>query len=62
MLSLATLIELKLASGMTAPHRLRDLDDALQLIRRNGLEYGKQLHPYVREKFAELWQLAQYED
>jgi hypothetical protein len=28
-LSLRTLLELKLASGMTAPHRPRDLDDVI---------------------------------
>ena len=31
--TLEKLIELKLASGMTAPHRLRDLADVLELIR-----------------------------
>jgi hypothetical protein len=36
-LPLATLVELKLASGMTAPHRLRDLADVLELIRIRGL-------------------------
>jgi hypothetical protein len=30
-------MELKLAAGMTAPHRLRDLADVLELIRVNGL-------------------------
>src|SRR5262249_7327122 len=33
---LTTLLELKIASGMTAPHRLRDLADALELIRVNA--------------------------
>lgn len=60
-LNLKTLLELKIASGMTAPHRPRDLDDAIQLIRINALprDYVDQLDPFVREKFAELWQAAQ---
>lgn len=63
-LKLPVLIELKLASGMTAAHRPRDLDDVIQLIRANRLprEYGERLDPYVRSKFAELWQAAQIEE
>jgi hypothetical protein len=63
-LALRPLLELKLASGMTAPHRPRDLDDAIQLIRRNGLprDYAGQLDPWVREKFLELWQAAQVDE
>lgn len=55
-LKLATLIELKLASGMSAPHLPRDLDDVIQLIRINGLpqSYTDQLNPYVHEKYLEL--------
>lgn len=60
--SLTTLIELKIASGMTAPHRPRDFDDAIRLVRANALprEYAANLHEYVRAKFDELWQLAQH--
>jgi hypothetical protein len=60
-ISLPKLIELKLASGMTAPDRPRDLDDVIQLIRVNELprEFGNGLHPWVREKFDELWGYAQ---
>jgi len=36
-LNLKALLELKIASGMTASHRPRDLDDAIQLIRINAL-------------------------
>ncbi len=63
-LSLPVLIELKLASGMTAPHRLQDLADVLRLIRVNSLpaEYAEQLSPYVRQRFGELWAAAQHED
>jgi hypothetical protein len=49
-ITLPTLLELKLASGMTAPHRVQDLADVIQLIRVNQLPdtYGEQLNPYVR--------------
>lgn len=62
--SLLTLLELKLASGMTAPHRLQDLADVMALVRANRLpaDYAEQLHPYVAEKFRELWQAAQVQD
>jgi len=64
LLPLETLIELKIASGITAPHRLRDLADVIELIRVNALPetYGERLHPYVRDRFAELWQAAQGSD
>ena len=54
-ISLEKLIELKLASGMTAPHRLKDLADVQELIKIRGLgpEFSEQLDPYVREKFLE---------
>jgi len=53
---LAILIELKLASGMTNPGRLRDLADVQELIRTLKLpqSYADQLDPYVRETFAQL--------
>jgi hypothetical protein len=56
-LTLPTLIELKLASGMTAPSRLKDLADVQELIRMLHLPstFGDQLDPYVRMKFDELW-------
>ena len=61
---LAVLIELKLASGMSAPHRLRDLADVLELIRSARLraELADELDPFVRDKYLELWQAAQAED
>lgn len=63
-LRLDVLLELKIASGMTAPHRPQDLADAIQLIKVNGLpqDFHERLHPYVREKFGELWQYAQIEE
>lgn len=56
-LPLGKLIEMKLASGMTAPHRAKDLGDVVELIRTAKLprELGDELHPYVRPKYDELW-------
>lgn len=64
LLDLKSLIELKLASWMTSPHRLRDGDDVVRLIKLNDLprEYGNRLHEYVRSKFNECWDLAQVKD
>ena len=57
-------VEMKLASGMTAPHRLQDLADVLQLIAVAKLprELAETLDPYVRAKYEELWQTAQRPD
>jgi hypothetical protein len=54
---LPTLIELKLASGMTNPGRLKDLADAQELIKvlRLTKSFADQLNPYVRAKFLDLW-------
>jgi hypothetical protein len=56
-LTLEKLIELKLASVMTAPHRLRDLADVQELIkiRQLGADFAERLNPYVRDKYLELW-------
>jgi hypothetical protein len=63
-LELDALIELKLASGMTAPHRGQDLVDVMELIRARTLPlaHAERLHEWVREKYRELWQLAQVRD
>jgi len=54
--TLAKLIELKLASGITAPHRLRDLDvQELIKVRGLGSEFAGQLDPYVRNEYLKLW-------
>jgi hypothetical protein len=60
-LPIESLVELKLASGQSAPHRLRDLADVLELIRAAGLpqEFGDRLDASVRQKFRELWVAAQ---
>ena len=54
--SLTTLIELKLASGMTNPGRLKDLADVQELIKALNLpsSLAGQLNPFVRDKFSEL--------
>ncbi|MDT5121709.1 MAG: hypothetical protein QOC96_1191 [Acidobacteriota bacterium] len=54
--TLEKLIDLKLASGMTAPDRLKDLADVQELIKLRCLtaDFAEQLNPYVREKFLEL--------
>ena len=61
LLPLPKLIELKLASGMSAPHRLKDLADVLELVRAAGLQesLGEQLDESVRAKYRELWHAAQ---
>ena len=60
LLPLERLVELKLASGMSAPHRLRDLADVLELIRVLDLpaEFETKLDESVRAKFRELWEAA----
>jgi hypothetical protein len=56
-LNLPTLVELKIASGMTNPGRLKDLGDIQQLIQAANLsaDFANELNPYVREKYLELW-------
>ncbi|OQY90684.1 MAG: hypothetical protein B6D38_02840 [Anaerolineae bacterium UTCFX1] len=55
------LIELKLASGMSAPHRLRDLADVQDLVATLKLpvELAESLDESVRETFQMLWHSAQ---
>ncbi len=57
---LPTLIELKLASGMTQPDRMKDLTDVLELIKLTNLPaaFVSHLHPFVAAKFSELWHVA----
>ncbi len=56
-LRLPTLIELKLASGISNPRRAKDLVDVQQLIETLSLaeDFADQLNPYVQDKFKELW-------
>lgn len=57
MLPVERWVELKLASGMVAKHRLKDLADVQELIRSAHLPhaFADALHPWVRDKFEELW-------
>lgn len=59
-IGLPKLVDLKLASGMTAPGRLKDLADVLELIKVLDLpiDFVTQLHPFVRLKYRELWKEA----
>jgi hypothetical protein len=56
-ISLEKLIELKLASGITNPNRLKDLADIQELVRaiRPPRDLADRLDPYVRGKYLELW-------
>jgi hypothetical protein len=55
--TLEKLVELKLASGMTAPDRLKDLADVQELIKARSLgsEFAEELNPYVRGQYMRLW-------
>lgn len=56
--NLASLIELKLASGMSGTDRMKDLSDVQELIKCLGLSlnFESSLHEYVRPKYRELWE------
>lgn len=55
-ITLEKLVELKLASGMSAPHRLKDLADVQELIKVKRLtaDFANKLDASVREKYLEL--------
>lgn len=57
-ISLPKLIELKLASGMTALDRLKDLADVQEMIKAKGLkeDFAEKLDESVQGKFRELHQ------
>jgi hypothetical protein len=57
-ITLEKLVELKLASGMSAPHRLKDLADVQELIKVKRLtaDFANKLDASVREKYLELQQ------
>jgi len=61
LLNLPTLIELKLASGMTSLDRLKDLADVQELIKLLTLPeaFADHLDPYVREQYHALWQVVE---
>ncbi len=58
--TLEKLIELKLASGASAPHRLRDLADVQDLIGALNLpaEFAERLDESVRAEYRRLWQAS----
>jgi hypothetical protein len=60
-LGLPTLIELKLASGISAAHRMKDLADVQELIRTLKLpaSLADELNPYVQQKYLELHDAVQ---
>ena len=60
-ISLEKLIELKLASGLSAPHRFRDLADVQDLILRLQLplRFADEIDPSVQPEYRRLWQQAQ---
>lgn len=59
-LNLSSLVELKLASGMSSADRIKDLADVQELIKLFQLQsdFETNLNPYVRDKYRELWQTA----
>lgn len=59
-ISLEKLMELKLASGMTAGDRVKDLADAQEMIKLKGLDetFAEKLNGFVREKYIELYKAA----
>ena len=60
-IGLEKLIELKLASGLTAPHRLKDLADVQELILHLHLprELAERLDGSVRTEYGRLWDAAE---
>jgi hypothetical protein len=56
-------IELKLASGIAAPHRrvLSDVQDLIRALKLPG-DFADRLEPTVRPMFEQLWQEAQTPD
>jgi hypothetical protein len=58
---LTTLVELKLASGLTAPDRLKDLADVQELIRTLSLpeNLALEIDESVRSEYLKLWRSVQ---
>lgn len=56
-INLPKLIDLKLASGMTNPNRLKDISDIQELLKliQPPRTLADQLNEFVRGKFLELW-------
>jgi hypothetical protein len=62
LLPIERFVELKLASGLAAAHRLKDLADILELIKAARLPRELQLDKSVVGKYLELWDAAQTPD
>jgi hypothetical protein len=64
LIPLAKLVELKLASGISSPQRMKDITDVFELIKhaRLGRDLSESLDPYVRARYLELWDTAQLPD
>lgn len=60
-LRLEKIIELKLASGLTSPERLRDLADVQDLISHLELplDFAEKLDPSVRDTYIQYWHFHQ---
>jgi hypothetical protein len=63
-IQLEKLIELKLASGLSAPHRLRDLADVQDLIMNLNLpiDLADRLDASVQDEYRRLWKAGQAEN
>ncbi len=61
LIALEKLVELKLASGLSAPHRLKDLSDVVELIVSRSLprDLAGKLDASVRAEYLRLWEAAQ---
>ncbi len=59
-LGLPTLIDLKLASGLSNPRRAKDIVDVQQLIEALDLpeDFASKLNESVRSKYRELWSIV----
>jgi hypothetical protein len=59
-INLEKLIELKLASGLSAGNRLRDLADVQDLIMalNFSFELADRLYPSVRSEYRRIWKAA----
>jgi hypothetical protein len=62
LIPLSTLIELKLASGLSSLDRAKDLADVVELIRHVALprELAAELDASVRDKYLEAWDAVQH--
>jgi hypothetical protein len=61
LVNLPTLVQLKLASGISGKGRAKDFGDVQELIKELKLprDFADQLDPYVRSKYFELWDDAE---